>query len=683
MKFFKLLNLMLAAAIILLSLAACSNNAPSLDLSQNDPFGNFPETTSAEPSSADSSDDTDTESSDSETTTDSDATSADITVGETEDTYETTVDTIETTEDTSSEETTEPEETFPAEIDGLTFIYTLIPDTQSCSISTVIGAGAELEIPSTIDGYTVAALASGSLSFAKDITALTLPSTINAIGADVFSPCTSLQEVRISDMNAWLNIRFASQSSSPMYRAKQILLNGQPITEITIPEGLTAISDYALYNFRSLSDVRLPSSIEQIGINAFSNSGTRNVYIPTLADWFEIEFGNTAANPLSSARNLYVGDKKVNVVAVPDEITEIKPFAFCGFGGIHSIEIHGGVKSIGSSAFLDCPSLSLVIIRDVASWCEMSFENENANPLTVAKTLCFNDGTNTYPLTAVEVPATVTKISPYAFCGATNITAVAFATGSQLTTIGTGAFKGCTNLATIYIPETVTVIESLAFSNCPNISYFTINGINYLGSFTNPQHALISVAESNTGLTTLVIPGTTKVIYQAALSYCVTLENVVIPDSVEYIGNSAFYNCSTLKTVTLGSGITEIGSSAFSNCSSLLSLTIPEGVTTVGRSALSGCSALTSLTLPSTLTYIDQYAFRDCKKLASVTIPAAVDYIGSCAFSGCKVLESVTFENPGNWYAGDTKISSNDLGSAAVAAYYLTEDHLLKIWTKK
>ena len=146
------LTAFIVAAIILLSLAACSNNAPSLDLSQNDPFGNFPETTSVEPSSADSSDNTDTESSERETTTDSDATSADITVGETEDTYETTVDTIETTEDTSSEETTKPEETFPAEIDGLTFIYTLIPDTQSCSMKRLRlwSASCTLVVPLTL-----------------------------------------------------------------------------------------------------------------------------------------------------------------------------------------------------------------------------------------------------------------------------------------------------------------------------------------------------------------------------------------------------------------------------------------------------------------------------------------------------------------------------------------------------
>ena len=89
-----------------------------------------------------------------------------------------------------------------------------------------------------------------------------------------------------------------------------------------------------------------------------------------------------------------------------------------------------------------------------------------------------------------------------------------------------------------------------------------------------------------------------------------------------------------------------------------------------------------SLVLSDNLTYIDQYAFRDCKKLTEVTIPKKVTYMGSCVFLGCKSLDSVILEDTSGWYAGSTKLSSVDLGSASVAAYYLTEDYLLSIWEK-
>lgn len=676
------LSIILALLLALSALASCGGNSQGLDLSQNDPFYTPTETTSAEPSSDESS----SEQSfveDDETTADTEI-DTEIEITDTEDVTEETTDTEDTKipEETTPEETTEPEQTYPSEVDGLTFMYAPISGTSSCTVNAILGASPELEIPSEIDGYTVTALSGSAFSFAKNITSITLPPTLNMIADGAFSPCTALQTVNISDINAWLAIDFKSQSASPMYRARQILLNGQPIFEIIIPDGVTEIKDYAFYNFRSINTVRFSSDVASVGVYAFSGSGVRNVYVPTLSDWFEMTFANTTASPLASAKNLFVGDKKVNDVVVPEDITKINSFAFCGFSGLYSIEIHSGIQSIGASAFLDCPSLSAVIIRDVGSWCTTAFENESSNPLAIAKNLYFNNGSSVYPLTAVEIPASIVAISPYAFCGAINISTVAFAAGSQLTTIGSGAFKNCLNLTTIYLPDTVTVIESLAFSTCPNINYFKINGANYLGSFTNPQLALISIIDIDS-LTSFKIPNTTKIIYQAAFSYCVSLESIVIPDSVIYIGNSAFYNCSSLKSATIGNGITEIGSSTFSNCSSLLSVTVPDSVKRIGRSAFSGCSAMTSLTLSSNLTYIDQYAFRDCKKISEVSIPAGVNYIGSCAFLGCKNLGSVAFGNLNNWYAGTNKISSTDLSSLSVAAYYLTEDYLLMIWEKK
>lgn len=657
----------LAITVLVLLLAACSKSTPSIDLSQNDPFDAAPETTSSEPSS------------DTESDTESDLSN----------TEESEIFTEDSTSADSTEETTaESVETLPPEVYELTFLYAPNPDGSTCTVTTVLAAPDELAIPETIDGYTVTALAKGSFTFAKNITKLTIPATVKSVGESVFSLCNYLGEVHISSIDKWLEIDFANASANPLSKARRLFVNGDPVTVVIVPDGTKVLKPYTFYNCSTISKLHLPSSIEKIDQNAFYNSGIDDVYVPEMADWFEIEFASANANPLSYARNLYVGDQRVSDVVVPESITKINPFCFGGFGRIGSIEIHEDVKSIGMSAFLGCGALKNVIIRDVGAWCMIDFANESANPLSVAKRLSFNDGTNVYPLSALEIPATVTAISPYVFCGCNNIVAVTFAEGSALTKIGASAFKDCTNLSTIYIPETVTVIESLAFSMCPNISsYFEFDGANYLGSFSNPCHALMSLkkedGQESSNITSFIVPDTTKIIYQAAFAYAPKLESVTIPDSVVYIGSSAFYNCPALKTVSLGNGINEIGSSVFCNCTSLTSVIIPDSVTTIARSAFAGCTGLSSLTLSKNLTLIDQYAFRNCEKLTSITIPAKVNYIGSGVMSGCKALSGVTFENRNNWYAGEVKITASDIQSPSIAAYFLTSDYVLKIWTKK
>ena len=266
----KSLAIILAAAILLLSLAACSKSSPNLDLSQDDPFYKPSTTKPAEPSSdlaSSESEQSDTYESDTDTETEIeiyDTEADDVTADTPADDED-----ITTPEETTEEEMTEPEETFPVEVDGLTFMYAPISGTSNCTINTVLGASAELVIPEAIDGYTVTEIASGAFTFAKDISSITLPATINKIYDGAFMPCTALQTVNISDVNAWLGIKFMSQSSTPMHRARQILLNGQPISEITIPEDVTEINDYAFYNFRSLNTVRFSGNVSKVGVYAF------------------------------------------------------------------------------------------------------------------------------------------------------------------------------------------------------------------------------------------------------------------------------------------------------------------------------------------------------------------------------------------------------------------------------
>lgn len=112
-----------------------------------------------------------------------------------------------------------------------------------------------------------------------------------------------------------------------------------------------------------------------------------------------------------------------------------------------------------------------------------------------------------------------------------------------------------------------------------------------------------------TSLTNITIPNGVTNIGISAFGNCSSLTTVTIPDSVTAIGGSAFGNNSSLTTVTIPDSVTAIGSSAFRNCSNLTSVNIPDSVTHIGGYAFSDCSSLTSITIPNGVTHIGGYAF--------------------------------------------------------------------------
>ena len=199
-----------------------------------------------------------------------------------------------------------------------------------------------------------------------------------------------------------------------------------------------------------------------------------------------------------------------------------------------------------------------------------------------------------------------------------------------VTSIGEGAFRGCSGLTSVTIPNSVTSIGEGAFRRCY-------------------------------GLTSMTIPNSVTSIGEGAFEGCYGLTSVTIPNSVTSIGSGAFWDCSGLTSVTIPNSVTSIGSGAFWDCSGLTSVTIPNSVTSIGSGAFEGCSGLTSVTIPNSVTSIEFSAFEDCSGLTSVTIPNSVTSIGEYAFRGCSGLTSVTIGNsvasitPGIFY-GCTKL---------------------------
>lgn len=507
----------------------------------------------------------------------------------------------------------------------------------------------------------------GEKAFSTIYVYVNIPATVSTIENYGFEGCYILSGSTLEGL---------TQINEGIFKNASWGVEWQPEADVTIPDGITHIGDYAFDNCVGIANLYLPESLISIGRGAFSSSS--------------------------------------GVHTIPKSVSSIGVSAFAG-ANFYEITIEGS-PVIGDSAFYSCNNLTIVTVTgdDTVIGKDAFASNYSLETVTVSGDRivigegAFKNGGPFMETVTISGENTVIGDSAFENCSSLQTATI----GEGVTGIGNNAFLNCSRLSNVSLPNTLTSIGGSVFSGCTMLSgNYDYKGTgSYLG---NEQTNCILLLKGDSSVKE--ISPDTKFIGEYAFMESSGLTEITIPSGVKQIGYGAFMGCGDLKTITFEGDAPIIGDWAFgytkeednevvatayyplgnptwtedvmqdycgditwvakdmwylapnmeyleytiengkvtiTNCDTAAegTLAIPAyiedcPVTAIGGSAFSGCSNLTEITIPASVTSIGYQAFYECSSLTSIKIPDSVTVLGEGAFWNCTAMTSAVIGN--------------------------------------
>ena len=469
----------------------------------------------------------------------------------------------------------------PPEIGTYYEKYKLYFDKATGTITGVSSEAKDLVIPERIDGVKVERIGDSAFEKASNLTSVSMPNTILAIGRMAFYDCIRLKSVVFSN-------------------------------------GLYSMGNNAFYNCVSLKEVFLPSTLSECGSDYalwFQNCQSLKKIV--------LEEGTTRILPYA-----FSSIPSLETVVIPDSVTEIGEYAFQNCSNLKNVELPQELYSMGRLAFLGCAIEKITIPSSLTEGTGPWFSSCNQ-----LREITLSDGLTKIPeqafasiplLESIVIPDTVTKIDLYAFSNCLRLKNVTLS--KNLMTMEYRVFLNCPSLQEIIIPSNLTDSSTDStyhsgywFEDCYSLKKVIFEE----GATIIPQNAL----SCSYGLHEVYLPNTLSEIGDVAFGNCISLSELNLPKSVLSIGGKAFVECRSLRNITIPLNVKNTPSSylspAFENCTGLESVTFAAGIKEIPSCIFYDMYSLKRVTLPESITQINSSAFHDCISLE------IVDYAGS------------------------------------------------------
>lgn len=603
--------------------------------------------------------------------------------------------------------------------------YTAVGNGYAVSAGARINLVASVTVPSTYNGAKVTQIAGSAFANCASLKEINLPDTIEQIAtATAFTGCTALEAVNVYSAGATTprytsqdGVLFDSGSADAPHAMRPAYIPSAKTGTYRIPDGVDIIPR-AAFTGSMIEKVIIPASVTAIEAEAFADCAYLSSVVfeqPGLGKP-SLTIGERAFKNCELLTSITLPARLQNISLQKyvqrnssfeslDELTEDAPDAFLGCTALERIDVaynasavytaNDGVlftdsgrtlvyfpaaksasdyvfpttvRSVAAGAFLGCSlSGALNISAGITSIGDFAFAGTAISEVSFAS--------DSVGLSAVTVGA-------YAFYGCEDLKILTFADESNVTELGTGAFKDCEKLPEVIIPASMKTVGDEAFANCGTYDdSFTVTiarGTNQL-TFGNGVF-------SGCTIDTLSIPS--NVTLSADFLSGLEIENIIIAedhptlaseDNVLYIKGAdgqketLLLYLSDVADFTVPDGVKSIAANAFYGKFSLTNISLPESITAIGENAFYMCSYLASVTFRGTsdqpLT-IGDYAFWSTG-LHTLTLPDRPITIGAYAFAEISYYSYETYD--------DESLAALDLGgtvSIGDYAFYKTGEAL-------
>ncbi len=466
-----------------------------------------------------------------------------------------------------------------------------------------------------------------SFGHCTSLKSYTIPESVTSIDGAAFYGCTNLTNLSVNS-----NSYFFSCENRILYNKNKTtiyaFLSSRTDTAYVVPSTVRTIGERAFCYNNYIKSIVLSNGVETIRSSAFVGSKIQSIYIPqSVTSIFGSVF--TYCNSLTSVK-----------VASSTPIT-LKSAIFNNTKTI-TLYVPQGSKEAYESANYWKDASNIV---EYAPSPIIQFADANVKSVCVANWDYDGDGE-----LSEEEAQEIREIGTQ-FQGNTDITSFnELQYFTNLKTIGTSAFSGCTNLESFTLPASLTKIGQYAFLNTAWLNAQP-EGLVYIGN------VLYTYKGTMPADTKIVVKDGTTCICNYAFYNQTNLIEIELPNSLLYLGTEdisldeygyVFSGCTGLTTIKIPAGVKDIIRYNFYR-SGLKTVELPEGLESIGNSSFRSCTSLESIVIPDKVRTIGKNTFRDCSKLQQVTMPSSLMSVASDAFRGCGQLQRVDISNLSGW----------------------------------